>query len=196
MEEWDVCLSERLQPDVRVRIIRCKAQMERFDFFFALHLGEHLYSHTDNLSKDLQGTKMVAVFGQRLPNLTKGRLTKIRTDQSLHHFYANVTCKSEGLLGEPTLPRKRRTPARLEVGAGAPNYPQTAQDHFRRVYYETIDLIVRAIYQLVNQENFSSYAQMEILLVKAPKVDHYEAEFSFLKRHTVKVLIQGRYLGN
>ena len=24
----DVCLSERLQPDVRARIIRCKAQME------------------------------------------------------------------------------------------------------------------------------------------------------------------------
>ena len=25
MEEWDVCLSERLQPDVRARIIGCKA---------------------------------------------------------------------------------------------------------------------------------------------------------------------------
>ena len=24
MEEWDVCLSERLQPDVRARIIGCK----------------------------------------------------------------------------------------------------------------------------------------------------------------------------
>ena len=40
MEEWDVCSSERLQPDVRARIIGCKAQMERFDFFFGLHLGE------------------------------------------------------------------------------------------------------------------------------------------------------------
>ena len=48
MEQWDVCLSERLQP-VRARIIGCKAQMERFDFFFGLHLGERLYSHTDNL---------------------------------------------------------------------------------------------------------------------------------------------------
>lgn len=49
MEEWDVCLSERLQPDVRARIIGCKAQMERFDVFFGLHLRERLYSHTDNL---------------------------------------------------------------------------------------------------------------------------------------------------
>ena len=35
--------------------------MERFDFSFALHLGERLYSHTDNLSKDLQGTKMADI---------------------------------------------------------------------------------------------------------------------------------------
>ena len=65
-----------------------------------------------------------STFGQRLPKLTKKTLTKIRTDQSLDHFYANVACKCEGLLGEPTLPRKRRTLARLEVGAGAPSYPQ------------------------------------------------------------------------
>ena len=102
MEEWDVCLSERLQSDVRARIIGCNnAQMERIDLSFALHLGEHLYCHTDNLSKDLQGTKMAAVSGQRLANLTKGTLTKIRIDQSFDHFYANVARKSEGLLGEP-----------------------------------------------------------------------------------------------
>ena len=51
MEEWDVCLSERLQPDVRARIIGCNVQMERIGFFLTLHLGEHLYSHTDNLSQ-------------------------------------------------------------------------------------------------------------------------------------------------
>ena len=130
--------------------------MERIDFSFALHLGEHLYSHTDNLSKDLQGTKMAAVSGQRLANLTMETLTKIRTDQSFDHSHAKAARKSEGLLGEPTLSRKRHTPARLEVAAGAPSYPQTAKDHFRRVYYEAIDLVVKAIYQRVNQESFSS----------------------------------------
>ena len=99
--------------------------MERFDFFFSLRLGERLYSHTDNLSKDLQGTKVAALSGQRLPNLRKETLTKISTtDQSFDHFYANVSRKSEGLLGEPTLPRKRCTSARPEVGAGTPSYPQ------------------------------------------------------------------------
>ena len=103
---------------------------------------------------DLQGTKMAAVSGQRLANLTKGTPTKIRIDQSFDHFYANVARKSEGLLGEPTLPRKRHTPARLKVGA--PSYPQTAKDHIVWAYYEAIDLIIRAIYQCINQESFSS----------------------------------------
>ena len=80
------CLSKQLQPDVGARMIRCEAQMELFDFFFALHLGERLYSYSDNLSKDLQGTKIAAVSGQCLTNATKETLTKIHTDQSFDHF--------------------------------------------------------------------------------------------------------------
>ena len=133
---------------------------------------------------------MAAVIGQRLPKLTKNTLTKFRTDESLDHFYADVACKSEGLLSEPTLPRKRRTLVRLEVGAGAPSYTQTAKDHFRGVYYEGIHLIVGLFITA-----FSAYAQMETLLVKAHIGDD-EAEFSFLMRHTAKMLIQGRYLSN
>ena len=125
MKEWDVSLSKLLQPDLRARIIRCKAQMEWLDFFSTLHLGEHLYCHTNNLCKDPHDTNMAAVSGEHLVNLTKETRTKIPTsDQSFDHFYANVAHRSEGLLDEQTLPRKRRTLARLEVGASAPSYPQ------------------------------------------------------------------------
>ena len=65
------------------------------------------------------------------------------------------------------------------------------------VYYETIDLIVSAIYQ----ESFSFYAQMETFLVKAANCDDFlvttmSQSSSFLKHHTEKMLIQrGGYLG-
>ena len=49
---------------------------------------------------------MAAVSGQCLANLTKETFTKMRNDQNFDHFYANVSRKSEGLVGEPTLPRK------------------------------------------------------------------------------------------
>ena len=96
--------AERLQPDVRARIIGCKAQMEQFDFVFGLHLGERLYSHTDNLSKTLQATKMADVSGQRLANLTKETLTKMRNDQNFDHFY--VSRKSEGLIWRTNASKK------------------------------------------------------------------------------------------
>ena len=74
---------------------------------------------------------MAAVSGQRLANLTKETLTKIPiNDESFDHFYTNVARRSKGLLDEPTLPRKQHTPARLEVGASAPSYPQIPK--FRR----------------------------------------------------------------
>ena len=68
--------------------------MERFGFFFGLHLGEWLCSHADNLSKDFQGTKVAAVSGQRLANLTKKTLIKMSSNQRFDHFYANVSHKS------------------------------------------------------------------------------------------------------
>ena len=59
-----MCLDQKLKADVRGRIIGCQAQMNTFDFFFGLHLGERLFSHTDNLSKTLQKTRMSAASGQ------------------------------------------------------------------------------------------------------------------------------------
>lgn len=55
----------------------------------------------------------------------------------------------------------------------------------------TIDLIVSAIDQRFNQESFTSYAQMETLLVKAANGEDYEAEL-----HTARISILGCYLGN
>ena len=110
--------------------------MERFQFFLGLHFGGQLHSHTDNLSKDLQGAKVAACCQWTRPGIGIGigigEDHKNASDQSFDHFYANISRKSEGLLGKRTLPRKRCTSARLEVRAGTPSYPQTAKDHFRR----------------------------------------------------------------
>ena len=52
--------------------------------------------------------------------------------------------------------------------------------------------MVSAIYQ----ESFSSYAQMETILVKAANGDDYETEFKLLEAsYREDMLIQGRYLG-
>ena len=61
----------------------------------------------------------------------------------------------------------------------------TAKDHFRGAYYRAFDLIVSVIDKRFNQEIFSSYTQIETLLVKSANGDDYESEFKFLKHRTV-----------
>ena len=54
-EEWNVCLKMKLKADVKSRIIGCQTQMRKFEYFFGLQLSQCIFSHTDNLSKTLQG---------------------------------------------------------------------------------------------------------------------------------------------
>ena len=67
---------------------------------------------------------MAAVSEQHLANLTKETLTKMHTDQGFNLFNDNVVHMSQGLVGEPTLQRKRRTSLRLETGAQPIRYYQ------------------------------------------------------------------------
>ena len=66
------------------------------------------------------------------------------------------------------LPRRTRAPRRIEIGTGEPTYLVTAQDYYRRIYFEAIDLMmnVNAIDQRFDQPSFDTYAKMESLLIK------------------------------
>ena len=133
VEEWRVFLEDKLQPDVTGRIVGCQAQMQTY-FFFGLSLGERLFSHSDNLSKTLQSMKMSAVSGQRLTQLSKSILESIQNDDSFSAFYSVVLCKSKDhAISDPLLPRNCRAPARIEVGSGQATFPETLQDHYRRI---------------------------------------------------------------
>lgn len=93
LEAWRVCLEDKLQPDIKGRIIGCDTQMKLFDFFFGLCFGERIYCHTDYLSKTLQKTCMSAVAGQRCADLTKAVLQDIRNDEAFESFYQIVLLK-------------------------------------------------------------------------------------------------------
>ena len=108
--EWTISLDEKLQSDIRGRIIGCQAQMDTFDFFFGLNLGQRLFSHTDNLSRTLQQTKMSALSGKRVPCPTKDALQKTQNETSSRSFYDVVLPKSKSYpsMCGPMLPRRTR----------------------------------------------------------------------------------------
>ena len=84
-------------------------------------------------------------------------------------------------ISEPRLPRKRRVPARYEVGEAEQWYPQTAEDLYKPIYYEALDLIVSAITERFDQPSFKAYAKLEALLLKSCKSEDISNELAFVK---------------
>lgn len=181
---WEECLETPLNPDVRGRIIGCQAQMKSFNFFFGLHLGQKVFSHTDNLSATLQKASLSAADSKHLTSLTVQCLKNIRNDDCFKAFYQNTLQKKQRFhddIGEPKVPRKRKAPSRFEEGTGAPSFPETPEDLYRRVYFEAIDLLVSAIVERFEQPGFIAYLQLEELLLKALHSTDISANIKYIQ---------------
>ena len=82
----------------------------------------------------------------------------------------------------PMLPRRTRAPRRIEIGTGEPTYPVTAQDYYKRIYFEVIDLMMNAIDQRFDQPSFDTYAQMESLLTKTLNSQDKSEELKLMEK--------------
>ena len=80
------------------------------------------------------------------------------------------------------LPRRTRPPRRIEIGTGEPTYPVTAQDYYRRIYFEAIDLMMNATDQRFDQPSFDTYAKMESLLIKTLNSQDKSEELKFMEK--------------
>ena len=80
------------------------------------------------------------------------------------------------------LPRRTRAPRRIEIGTGESTYPVTAQDYYRRIYFEAIDLMMNAIDQRFDQPSFDTYAKMESLLIKTLNSQDKSEELKFMEK--------------
>ena len=55
------------------------------------------------------------------------------------------------------LHRRKKVPQRFETGSGAAEFPATAKDHFRRNYFDALDLLVQAITDRFDQPGYRTY---------------------------------------
>ena len=79
------------------------------------------------------------------------------------------------------MPRRRKVPRRFEEGReDTHSYPSTPEDHYRKIYFEEIDLIVNCITDRFNQPGFLIYQHVESLLLKAANCKEYQSELKFV----------------
>lgn len=85
-------------------------------------------------------------------------------------------------IDDPTLPRRRKAPARYEVGTGDGHHPETPKALYRQHYFECLDLIVRFIRDRFNQPGYQTQKNLENLLLKSARNEEYQTELEFVLR--------------
>lgn len=173
-DTWcEVLEQSNLSTEIKARVKSCQTQMQKFDYFFGILLGERLFAHTDNLSRTLQGTSMSAAISMRLAKQTIETLQRIRDTKSFDAFFESVLAKKKQIpqIGQPLLKRKQQVPARFAVGNAPAEHPSTPRDRYRPMYFEAVDLLISHIEDRFNQPSFKIYERFESLLLTALNED-------------------------
>lgn len=93
-------------------------------------------------------------------------LERQRTESAYDQFYDRVVEQCHDLNGEPVLPGRRNPPQR--TGNEAECYqPETPKDYYRQKYYETLDVVFNEISRRFNQDDLTTDANLEKMLLAA-----------------------------
>ena len=136
------------------------------------------------MSRTLQKVGISAAQGQEVTAMTVQTLKSLRSDSNYKLFWKKVTHLAEKLeVSEPALPCRRKVPKRLDDGTAAHEYPATAEDHFRQIYYEALDLIISCITDRFDQPGYQIYHKVQDLILKAAKQQDYQNDLDFIINH-------------
>ena len=73
-------------------------------------------------------------------------LKGMREEASFHMFFEKVRASAQKLeVNDPKLPRKRKGPSRYEDGEAPAEFVPTVEEHYRQIFYQTIDMVTNCI---------------------------------------------------
>ena len=157
---------------------------------------------TDTLSKALQKKDLSAIAAKKYASITVSGLKELRGDSKFAEFWTQATDKASELsIGEPTLPRRRKLPRRLDEASGSTYHDSTPESMYKWYYFEVIDTIVGEIERRFESQSFTLYAKMELLLKSAAsgqeiaheilqEVDHFVDDLELSDLHTELSLLK------
>ena len=180
MNLWDWSIDTLHDTEMKARVRGVQANMPTFDFLYGCCLGILLLKQTDNLSRTLQDPKISAAEGNAIAQDVIKTLSKDRNDNAYNLFWERV-CKKQNELNvnDPSLPRKRRLPRRLEDGSAEMYYfPFSPKDHYRQIYFQTLDAAMNCIKERFDQPDFKMYVNLQELFLKAIRDQSWENELT------------------
>ena len=136
---------------------------------------------------------MSAIGGKELAGLTVKTLKNMRNGHDFKLFYEKIEASASKIdeVSTRMLPRKRKKPnySILQYVEGNPKptgeayHPENTYDHFKQIYFETLDVIVNAINDRFEQPAFELFSQVEQLFLKSVKKQDVTDELKMVEKH-------------
>ena len=127
--------------------------MEMFVAFFDLKLSVLLFGITKQLSTTLQGREINVDDSFMAVKLYLQTLQRLRTVCEFGTFFKSVKAQASDLCEHPVLPRMRQPPRQVDDGASLHVFP-SAEEYYKREYFEAIDIVKGELEWRFAQENF------------------------------------------
>ena len=130
------------------------AALEKFEMLFGLKLGHLLFSASEEMSRVLQAKDTSLQEAKAAINVTQAFYRRQRQEDVFDKFYQNTVALAEALqIGNPTLPRYRKPPRRLDAGS-QPHRFSEPKDFFRQQYFAACDLLIQELTDHFDQKDF------------------------------------------
>lgn len=140
--------------------------MEKFDTYFALRLAHLLFSAVEQFSVNLQAKDITIQEAMNGAKLLATYLKSLRNEAKFDLFYDTICHVCRNLTEEPSLPRHRKVPKRLDDGAPTHWY-HNPKERYRHAYFQTLELAAAEVERRFDQADMNTIKEIELLLVKA-----------------------------
>ena len=181
MELWEWSLAKLQDTEMKARVHGAVASMKTFQFLFGCLFGTQILRQTDNLSRTLQNPSLAAVAGQEIIKNVVELLEEKRNDATFDHFWDNlIELHQHYEVDEPSLPRKRKLPARYATGQ-EPYQHESPKSMYQKHYFEAYDNTIRNIKNRFDQPDFRVYTALQSVLLKAASKESFESDFDLIQ---------------
>ncbi|XP_065900823.1 zinc finger MYM-type protein 1-like [Dysidea avara] len=141
------------------------SKMDNFDTFFGLKLAYLIFSAAEQVSINIQAKDVTVQEAVRGAQLLITHLNSMRNEARFNSFYSEVMRESVNLTAEPTLPRQRKRPRRIDDGASSHIY-ETPKDRHRRMYFEVAEATAGEVERRFIQKDLGIVNEIESILIE------------------------------
>jgi hypothetical protein len=150
--------------NVRAKASGFASEMNSLRFIFWLTVSIEIFEQTTLLSKLLQSSTLSAGEGKRAAMTIIDVLSNYRKDEHFIGQWKTVTDLQTAFgIPEPPIPRCAKRPARFDEGSETYQH-QSAEDHFRCLYWQLLDSIIQAITSRFHSKGHQITETIEMVL--------------------------------